>query len=194
MAKFGEREFSETYKRFLRGNQQFEEAYEIAKKNSKGNVWIIGGYLYRNLVKMIYDESAIPKSDVDFLLEGQVREPYIPSGWDLKITLYGNIYLEKAGKKVDLNDLFNLHSINLRNLRPTIIHFLTGVPFNVQSMIFDCDNKKVIARKAGLYSMNNKILKINNHQIAKIDAEKKGTTIEDMLKKKSEELGFKYIF
>jgi len=50
MAKFGEREFAEIYKRFLRNNQQFEEMYEIARKNSRGNIWIIGGLITRELI------------------------------------------------------------------------------------------------------------------------------------------------
>lgn len=196
MIKFSEQEFGETYKLFLRDNQQFEETYEIAKKNSKGNVWIIGGYFYRNLARMIYGESVhLPEHfDIDFLLEGQIRDVYEPDGWKLKMTDYGNIYFEKNDKRTDLNDLHNMHSIRIRKLRPTIIHFLTGVPYNVQSIIFDCDNQKVAGRKTGIDSINNKILRINNHEIAKIDAKNKGTTIEDLLKKKAEELGFGYIF
>lgn len=194
MVKFGEKEFSELYRRFLRGNQQFEEVYEIAKKNSRGNVWIIGGYFYRNLAKMIYGESVkVPEHlDIDFLLEGQVRDVYEPDGWKLKMTDYGNIYFENDNKRVDLNDLQNMHSIRIRKLRPTIIHFLTGVPYNVQSIIFDCDNQKVFGRKAAFDSINNKILKLNNPEIARTDAKMKGTTIEDLLRKKAGELGFKY--
>jgi hypothetical protein len=196
MIKFSEQEFGNIYKLFLRGNQQFEEAYEIAKRNSKGNVWIIGGYFYRNLAKKIYGESVqIPEHvDIDFLLEGQIRDVYEPEGWKLKMTDYGNIYFEKEDKRTDLNDLQNMHSIRIRKLRPTIIHFLTGVPYNVQSIIFDCNNQKVIGRKVGIDSINNKVLRVNNPEIAKTDAKNKGTTIEDLLKKKAEELGFKYIF
>jgi len=87
-----------------------------------------------------------------------------------------------------------MHSIRIRKLRPTIIHFLTGVPFNIQSVIFDCDNQKVTGRKTGIDAINNKTLRLNNPEIAKIDAKMKGTTIEDLLKKKAEELGFSYVF
>lgn len=196
MVKFTDGEFSKIYRRFLNGDNQFEETYEIARKNSKGNIWIIGGYFYRNLVKIIYGEEKMHMPshlDIDFLLEGQVREVYEPPGWKLKMTDYGNIYFESNDlKRVDLNDLQNLHSIIVRKIKPTIIHFLTGVPYNVQSMVFDCDNQEVIARKAGLDSIRNKVLRINNPEIAKFDAKMKGTTIEDLLKKKAEELGFKY--
>lgn len=192
-----EKLFSELYKRFLKHNEQFEEAYEIVKKNSKGNIWVIGGYFYRNLAKIIYGEESVrmpPILDIDFLLEGQVREVYAPTDWKLKMTDYGNIYFEQENKRIDLNDLQNLHSIRVRNLKPTIVHFLTGVPFNIQSMVFDCDEQRVVGRKAGFYAMQNRVLKVNNHDIAKIDAKMKGRTIEDMLKKKADELGFKYMF
>lgn len=195
MKKLGERELGEIYRKFLRRNQQFDEAYEIARKNSRGNVWVIGGYLYRNLAKEIYGEESVCTpdiTDIDFLFEGQIRDFYMPAGWELKFTDYGNPYFMRGKERIDLNNLLTFSSILMRKLSPTLVHFLTGTPLNIQSVAYDCKAGKVIARRAGINALNCRTIRINNHETARDEARKRGISIEEMLKTKADELGFRY--
>lgn len=196
MKKLGERELSEICRRFLRGNHQFEEAYEIARKNSRGNVWLIGGYIYRNLVRIIYGDGSVhmpPLTDIDFLLEGQTKEPYMPPGWEFKFTSRRDPSFIRKNVKIDLNDITNYYSILVRDLPPTIANYLTGNPLNIQSLAFDIGAKKLIIGKATVEAINNRVLKINNWRMAEEIVEQIGISLEDMLKTKADELGFNYL-
>lgn len=193
--RLDERELSKLSRKFLRGNRQFDEAYEIARRNSMGDVWVIGGYLYRNLAKEIYGEASVfPPviTDIDFLFERQIRDFYMPVGWELKFTDYGNPYFARGNERIDLNNLSTFSSILMRNLSPTLVHFLTGTPLNIQSIAYDCGERRVIARRASINALNCRVLRINNHETARDEARKRGISIEEMLKTKADELGFRY--
>ncbi|MDD5699950.1 MAG: hypothetical protein PHH00_02025 [Candidatus Nanoarchaeia archaeon] len=191
----GEKELGEISRKFLRGNRQFYEAYDIVERNSKGDIWLIGGYLYGNLAKEIYGEMTVFTpgiTDIDFLLEGQIRDFYMPLGWELKFTDYGNPYFVRGNERIDLNNLLTFSSILMRKLSPTLVHFLTGTPLNIQSIAYDCKTGEVIARKAGIDAINHRVLRINNHETARDEARRRGISIEEMLKTKADELGFRY--
>ena len=62
----------------------FDEFLDIVKYHSEGRIWVIGGFVYRNIIKELYgtpfEEGPI---DIDFLVEGRARPITRPKGWEL---------------------------------------------------------------------------------------------------------------
>jgi len=189
-------EFTLVFERFLRESPEFPEVFDIVKRNSQGRIWIIGGFVYRNIIRNIYGELPTPiEIDIDFLIErsSKKRDLYAPSGWDLKITDYGNPYLLRGKTRIDLNYLFSFHSIHARKLRPKFKHFFTGTPMDIQSIAYDLTDKSVgVHGWRGINAIKRKIVRINNLEEAKFEVKNKGISIEDLVSQKAEELNFNY--
>ena len=188
---------TELFRDYLESSPEFEEAFNIAKKNSTGKIWAIGSFVYKNIIKEIYREKLqkLSEIDIDFLVEGKPEgRMYIPRGWELRMTSYLNPYFLQKEKKimVDLNFLSNIHSILTRNLEPILKHFLTGTPLTIQSLAYDCD-KEVIFGNIGKSSIEQKRVEINNLNEAGFEAKKRGITLGELVKEKADELRFNYI-
>jgi len=188
---------TEIFRDYLESSPEFEEAFNIAKKNSTGKIWAIGSFVYKNIIKEIYREKLqkLSEIDIDFLVEGKPEgRMYIPRGWELRMTSYLNPYFLQKEKKimVDLNFLSNIHSILTRNLEPILKHFLTGTPLTIQSLAYDCD-KEVIFGNIGKSSIEQKRVEINNLNEAGFEAKKRGITLGELVKEKADELRFNYI-
>ncbi len=194
-------EFTEIFEQFLKTYPDFPEISEIARRNSRGmgrrgsgRVWIIGGFIYRPIIKKLYGEiPELSQIDIDFLIErGPAKEDlYIPKGWEPKITNSGYPYLEKEKIRIDLNYLFSFHSIIRRSLRPRFKHFFTGTPLDIQSIAYDLTDKNIgVIGKHGIDAIKRRIVKVNNLEEAKFEAEKRGTSVEELVTQKAKELGF----
>lgn len=190
------KEYEKAYKQEIRKDEMFEKVIEIGRKNSLGKLWIVGGYVYRKIIEKIYGNKTsrdFDVIDVDFLAEQlNMRQPYVPEGWELKITDYTNPYLVKDNYRVDLNDMRNFHSILVRNLSPRISHFFTGTPLNIESIAWDCDEKNIFGKR-GIESISRRVVKVNNMKEAKYEAKKRGVSVEKLIRKKAEQLGFDFI-
>jgi hypothetical protein len=77
-------------------------------------------------------------------------------------------------------------------LAPTIETFLSTTPLNVQSIVYDVNNNKLIGEK-GIWAIKNKlIIPTENKQIREYVEEKKEMLFLDYLKKYAKELNFNY--
>ena len=193
-------EFTEIFEKFLKGYPDFPEISDIAERNSQGGIWIIGGFVYRNIIRNIpgYGEISEPEIvDIDFMLErsSKERDLYAPKGWDFKISEYGNPYLVREKTRIDLNYLRNFHSITTRKLEPNMEHFFTGTPLNIQSIAYDLTDKNVgVIGECGIDAIKRRLVKINNSEEAGYDAQIKGVSLEEFVIKKAKELGFEMYF
>ena len=199
-SKIEEISMSGLFEKSLR-NYPFEEFYRIAKDNSEGRIWVIGGFVYKNIIKQLYgtpfEEEPI---DIDFLSEGHAREIYPPKGegWKLGRTSVGDLSVVKEGKyRLDLNGLINFHSITSRKLDPRIENFYTGTPLNIQSISYDCE-RGVVEGEVGINAIRKKVVKFNNLEELRWEAKrlsklkKSDVSPDDLIKAKAEELGFEY--
>lgn len=187
-------EFTRIFEKFLKQSPIFPEILGIATRNSQGRIWIIGGFVYRPIIRHLYGEIPEPEIvDIDFMLEKQAeeRDLYAPEGWDLKLTDYANPYLVKGKTRIDLNYLRNFHSIITRKLEPEMEHFFTGTPLDIQSIAYDFSEKKVIGQQ-GIDAIKRRLVKINNLEEAEYDAQIKKVSLEEFVIKKAKELGFQY--
>ena len=171
-------EFTVVFEKFLKESSEFSEVFDIVKRNSQGRIWIIGGFVYRNIIRNIYGEIPTPPEiDIDFLIEksSKNRNLYAPEGWDLKITDYGNPYLLRGKTRIDLNYLFSFHSINARKLGQKFKHFFTGTPMDIQSIAYDLTDKNVgVSGWRGIDAIKRKLVRINNLEEAKFEARNRG--------------------
>ncbi|MEK6897055.1 MAG: hypothetical protein AABW93_00840 [Nanoarchaeota archaeon] len=197
-------EFTEIFEQFLKTYSEFSEISEIARRNTydmgrsaEARIWIIGGFVYRPIIRALYGEIPEPSQiDIDFLIE---RPPasenlYFPEGWTPSVTRSGYPYLDKGKIRIDLNYLSSFHSIIARQLSPPRLeHFFTGTPMNIQSIAYDLTGKTVgVIGKHGIVAIKNKIVQINNLEEAIFESEKRGMILKDFVREKAEELGFSW--
>jgi len=198
-------EFTLIFEKFLKTYPEFSDISEIARRNSRamgrpgeGRIWIMGGFVYRPIIKSIYPELKVSEPsqiDIDFLIERgpASQDLYVPKGWDKKITESGYLYLEKEKIRIDLNYLFSFHSIITRHIRPRFKYFFTGTPLDIQSIAYDLTDKNVgVKGQRGIEAIKNKIVRINNLEEAKFEALKRGIGLEDLVIQKAKELDFNY--
>jgi hypothetical protein len=97
------------------------------------------------------------------------------------------------GSEIDFIPLESVVSIVRRKLKPKIGNFLTGTPLTIQSIAYNIKNKKIIG-KMGLQALTEKTIAPNNKEQLKIYADRKHTTVRNIILEKALDLNFKPIF
>ncbi|MBI4919646.1 hypothetical protein HY837_06955 [archaeon] len=182
-------ELSQIFKDSVRSNKVFFEALDIVRLNSRGNVWLIGGFLYRTLASHLYSISK-PEVDFDFLIEKPMRI-VLPTDWEGKLNRYGNPKLVKGSCQIDYVPFEKVHDF-LGRKTEKIEDYLSGVPLSIQSIAYDVSTQKVIG-DVGIDSLLSKTVKVNDRENARIYAQKKEKDLNYLIKEKAKSLGFKAI-
>lgn len=169
---------------------EFGEALSIIKANSFGNVWLIGGMVYRTIANQLYGTPR-PNVDFDFIIEKSVsiNDFNLPQGWNVGYNHFGNPKLIGPAQDIDFVPLENVYSIKHRNLVPSIDAYLTGAPLNIQSIAFDVQNKTIVG-DIGMKALTQRIVEINDIYYAKYASEEKGTSLREYISKYAKELNF----
>ncbi len=193
--------YSHYLEEFLKDSKEFHEAFPIAKGNSQrgGRIWLIGSFGYRPIIRVVHGLIREPNIiDIDFLMEGtrKTESLYVPQGWEPHISEdYGNPYLlkEDGRVRIDLNYMKSFHPIIARKLNPRIRHFYPTTPTDLQSMTYDLTDRKIGLRGwRGIEAIKRKVVRINNLEEANFVAERRGISIDKLVKEKADELGFGY--
>lgn len=169
-------------------NPEFLEALEIVERNSSGNIWLIGGLVYRNLAHILYDVEK-PETDYDFIVE-KPKKIVLPSNWKLKKNRYDGPKFVGEKFNIDFIPLSSVHSILRRKLDFTFENYLTGTPLTIQSIGYSIDDKKILG-DVGLRALLDRTVGVNNLEQAEIYSFKKGRSIEEIIRRKAESLGFR---
>jgi hypothetical protein len=187
-------DITEAFLLSIKDCQELSRALEIVKINSKGNIWLIGGFIYRNIAHQLYN-SQKPKVDLDFIIERETESYYLPMEWAKSENRFGNPKFINVitHESIDFVPLENIYSIKRRKLEPLIENYLSGVPLNIQSIAFDVYQNKIIG-EAGINAIKNKTVEVNDIYFAKYAAKKKGIKLNQMIKEKAEDLGFKAVY
>lgn len=183
-------------KAFLDGKKdcrEYNEAYQIVKRNSSGKIWLIGSFVFRTIAHQMYGAEKPEDVDLDFIVERPAENFNLPPGWKAKKNRFGNPKFVNGRTQIDYVPLKNIYSILKRGLAPTIENFLTGVPLNVQSLAFDTQEEKIVGER-GIDSLKRKVVEVVDLDLARYAAQKKGITLEEMIRRKAEELGFTPVF
>jgi len=190
----GKPKVNEIFENSIRSLSWFPVVRDIAVRNSLGRIWILGGFVYRNIIKEIYGNPQLPEPvDVDFLLEKKPvgGDLYLPEEWNPKMTDYGNLGLMMGNLKISLNYLFNFRSLLTRNLEPTLENLFRTIPLNVQGIVYSLEDR-CISGFRGISAIKRRKVRINNLREARHEAERLEIDLGELVRRKAGELGFDY--
>jgi hypothetical protein len=168
---------------------EFIESANIVRNNSRGSIWLIGGYVYRSVINQLYGISVSADVDFDFIVENLVEPFDLPGNWNVDINSYGNPKFKGPLFEIDLIPLGNIHSIQRRGIEPTIENFLTGTPLTVQAIALDLLKGEVIG-EIGIQAISSRTVGINNEQQARHSAILKGKTVHSLIQDVANSLNF----
>jgi len=174
-------------------DNDFKEALEITRRNSSGKIWLIGGFLYKNLVDGLYGTCKKPAKDFDLIVERTNKQLILPDGWKRVTNTFGNPKLFNEENEIDFIPLKNIYYIKKNKLEPTINNYFKSVPFNIHYLIYDIFADG-LSGKIGVRALEEKTVAVHNLEMAKYGAKKYHTTINKMIREKAEALGFKAEF
>jgi hypothetical protein len=184
--------YTEIFLNVAKRYPEFEEAVEIIKANSEGSSWLIGGFVCRAIIQELYGVPMSKDVDFDFIVENP-KKLKLPEGWKIEQNSYGNPKFISSSYEIDYVPLTTVHSITRRGLEPTFANYLSGTPLTIQSIAFDVKSQQVIG-DIGIKAIRDKTVGINDLEQAKHRAEKKGKTVEELVKGVADEFGFTSIY
>ncbi len=182
------KKFTGIFLKAIEKSPEYHEALDIVKKNSSGNIWVVGGFVYRTIASGLYGLPK-PNCDIDFIVQKEAAEIELQDGWRIEKNSFGNLKFVNNGRSIDYVPLNKVFSIIKRGITPTIENYLTGVPLNIQSIAYDIREKMIIG-ELGIKALDRKIIKVNNLKFAEHAAQKKNTYSAAMVRKTAESLGF----
>lgn len=186
-------EITADFLKAVEGCAEFQEAVSIVRKNSEGSIYLIGGFVYRNIVNNLYSTPVTADVDFDFIVQATSPELSLPTGWNAVKNSYGNPKLKGPNYEIDLVLIDNIHSVIRRGLDPTIENFLSGTPLNVQSIVYDVTNNQVMG-EIGISAIRTRTVRVNNIIQAQHSAGLKGKTVEELVKTVAESLQFQAVY
>jgi hypothetical protein len=201
----------------IKTDPMFVEAYNIAKANTDGGVFLVGGKVYRNLISVIYKIDCGAKDcDWDFLTAKIKRKVKIPKKWCFEEydSYWGKQlrspyiveknrgfvqfikHTEKAPKKqlckidlMNIKQVFGIKHSSFWRRTPTIENYFDAVPMTIQAIAFDPVEEKFLGT-VGLQAILEQKIGVNNHPSIVAQANHKEISIPDILKAKAETLFF----
>lgn len=183
---------SEVFLHVVEGNQQFLESLTLVQKNSEGQIWVIGGFVYKNIASVLYGDPK-PTGDIDFLVEKLKDSLDIPAEYVCGKTSLGSLRLKKSNFQVDIVKLANVYTIKKINAPECVGSYLDSTPLTVQSIVYDMTRQQIIG-DVGIAAIIDKTVKIHNLDNLSEYCEQKGISIESYVRKHAESLGFKAIY
>lgn len=177
------------FKAAIQDSPIYAEALDLVRKNSSGKIWLVGGFLSRNITYQLYGREK-PDCDVDFIVEELLPLRYVPPGWIERPNAFGNPKFLKQGQEIDCVPLRNIYSIQRRGLTPTIENYLTGTPFTPQSLAYSVEGDCLLG-EIGAHAIRKRIFAVNDLEEAKHSARIKGKSLVDLMREKAESMGFR---
>jgi hypothetical protein len=184
-----EKEFS----LILKNDSLYQQAEKVVQQNSHGQIWLIGGFIFRNLAHLMYSLPKSEKIDFDFLADQVKSDLSVPSGWEIKQNRYYNPRFICQNQQIDLTQLSLVRPILQRGLDPTIENYLACVPLTIQSIAYDLQTGKLLG-EIGQKALKEKTVAVNDLKQCLWYCQCLGKTLEEYLTEKAASLGFKMYF
>jgi SAM-dependent methyltransferase len=158
--------YSQIVKSHLQNNSDFQTAIStINNLVPKSKIWLIGGQVFRPILKEIYDIPYTADTDFDFIIEKLpvVNEEDVPKDFILSKTGLGAPSLTKGNLQIDLiplEDATKLSKDELTQLSPeeSLERYFQRVPLNIQAIAYDVLNERVIGQDS-LKGIQDKVIK-----------------------------------
>lgn len=190
------------FEKSIAGSPNFQEALEIARLNSlEGKILLVGGAVFRNVVRSLYGHNPPDRFDFDFIVENPVawNEIKASQGWKLVKTHLGDPRFVKGGDQIDLFPLHNAvdpidYPIRDRmTLDEKLESYFRRVPLTVQAITYDIAEGKIIGDK-GTRAILAKEIKVNNPQECLNLCKARRISIRHFIHTKATSLGFVPVF
>jgi hypothetical protein len=179
----------ETYITHIIQEPIFREVLEMVKENSRGQVWLTGGFLYRNIIAYLYG-GEVYTYDIDFVVEHKNTNLIPYTNWNIAYNSYHNPNYVHQNHKMSFTSLPQTYRVSGKTPH-TIDEFLSEVPYTIQSIAYNVDTK-TFHGTAGLDAIIRKTVQIHCPPQAQEYAKRHNTTAEQLLINKATSLGFNY--
>lgn len=176
----------------MKNSLDFQEAYKIVSENSSGNLWVVGGFIFRNLISRLYKNNCLSSPDFDFVVEKPIDNLAWPEDWGVSTNKCGDPRIRKQEKVIDyipLQSVFRNSVGKSRNYCGGIEGYLIGVPLTIQSIAYNLKENKLIG-KIGINSILTKTIKINDIEEAEQVAKRKGISLREYVEMTANQLDF----
>ncbi|TSC89142.1 MAG: hypothetical protein G01um10143_523 [Parcubacteria group bacterium Gr01-1014_3] len=186
---------------YLEQNPRYHQASRLARNNSRGGLWLIGGTVFRTLAHLMYGtplghsptgEATPKKVDFDFIVGSTPEALHIDSDWAIKTNSYGNRKFTFGEESIDVIPIATTSSVIRRKVVPTIENFLDGAPFTIQKIALNCLDWRLVDR-GGIEALLNQEVKVNDLDEALTVSAKKCRPIPEIMVQLAHDLKFKCI-
>jgi hypothetical protein len=185
--------YSKIIVKAIEENKEFQNALEIVNKNSQGKIWVMGSFVFRNIACALHN---LPKpifDDYDFVVENIKKDVSLDVGQTFKINSFGGLKISAGPINIDIWELRRTYLIEKLNLQPTIENCLKTTSLDIQSIVYDVQNKKVLG-DSGINAILNKKISVNNLTNFKYYVAKRNITLEDYAKRKFKKWGLENFY
>lgn len=185
------RNITDIFNEITEWHSDYHTALRIVQQNSRGRIWLVGGFVYRSLAAELYQT---PKSrcDFDFIVEEQEPVLRLPEGWEERKNSHGNPKLISNGYWIDLIPLRKQWYFVKQGIQPSIERFLEHTPLTIGSIAYDTVDQKIIGL-VGEKALYEKKVAVHDLEAAAYLAQLKGKTIPQLVQEKADSLGFKAV-
>jgi len=179
---------------------EFNISLDLVKQNSNpGKIWLIGGYIYRNLANLLYGTACKPAKDYDFIVENHRKVRNLPKGWrKARNTFKGWKFINAGlGIEIDYVGLDKLYVVVKNGVSPTIESYLETAPLNIQSIAYEIPEGESLGRivgDVGIKGLEDKVVCVNDLEFANDCAGIYKTTVNNQIRRKAQELGFRPVY
>ncbi len=176
------------FNEIVESHSDYNTALRIVQQNSRGRIWVIGGFVYRSLARELYG-TPMPACDYDFMVEEMEPTLHLPEGWEERKNSHGNPKLMSGNITIDLIPLHNLWYFVQHGIEPTLKKYLQRTPLTIQSIAYDTVDKKVLG-EIGEKALYEKTVAVHDLEVATYLTQLKGKTIQQLVQEKADSLGF----
>jgi hypothetical protein len=127
--------------------------------------------------------------DYDFLVEQPIFPLKFSEGFSVKKNRFDTYNVSNEEVNFDFIPLQEVKWIKDRKLEPTIENFLKHCAFDLHSLVYDVNEKK-LEGLLGIEAISQKTLRVNDLEQAREYAKIYGKTLEELMKEKANQLNF----
>ncbi len=175
----------------LERDARYLDAARIAATNSKGHVWLVGGYVARTLAQLLYGTPLPEKVDVDFVCEGLVRDVQIPEPLRLRRNRFGNPRINGEGVAIDLMPFTtsNFSALQRRELPLTIENVIDQSPLTIGAIGYEPSTGRLFG-DVGIRAVETRTVAVHDAVEARDIARRMHWTVEHLVEYKAASYGF----
>jgi hypothetical protein len=175
---------AQLYHERMQTDERFQLAYGVASRIMRGERWLLGGAVFRPIVKMMYDRPQ-PETDFDFVCDAVDTSVQLPEGYAISSNSHGNPKIVNCSLEIDC-----VPFKDWADRDNTIFGILSHSPTTVQSIAYNPVTGEIIG--AGKIAISRQEIMVHELEELLGAARSKGMLPHEYLNRFSA-LGFKLV-